>query len=91
MILSFEKYYYFLPYFDEGFNNLNYLNNNDLFSTSLLSSINNVDETFESIKYLNNLFSSTLKNKLFNNSAFVFPIRSIFVFDMFRSDFEDFS
>lgn len=60
-----------------------------VFPASLI--LNNMDDTYESLKYLNYLFNSN--DKFFLNSSFAGfrPYSYFFVFDCFRSDIDEFS
>lgn len=60
-----------------------------IFPTSLI--LNNIEDTYESLKYLNYLFNSN--DKFFLNSSFAGfrPYSYFFVFDFFRSDIDEFS
>jgi hypothetical protein len=78
-------------YLDDQINPSNLINLKNFFYLPLFSSFNNLEDSYESFKYLNYIYNNN--NKIFlnvNNSSFV-PYNYISVFDSFRSDFDDFS
>jgi hypothetical protein len=51
--------------------------------------VDNIDETYESSKYLNYLYFLNYKNLLNNSTNAIHPLSYATVFDSFRSDYED--
>lgn len=78
-------------YLDDQINPSNLINLKNFFYLPLFSAFNNLEDSYESFKYLNYIYNNN--NKIYlniNNSNFL-PYNYISVFDSFRSDFDDFS
>ena len=78
-------------YLDDFINPSNLLPSKNFFFLPLFSVINTLDDSYESLKYLNYFYNSNSKISLnLNNNNFQ-PYSYITVFDTFRSDYDDFS
>lgn len=78
-------------YLDDFVSPANLLASKDFSLFPLFSSLNNLDDSYESLKYLNYYYNNNSKiflNSLTNNFQ---PYSYFFVFDMFRSNYDDFS
>ncbi len=78
-------------YLDDFVSPSTLLNSKNFFMFPLFNGIANLDDTYESLKYLNYFYNNS--NKLFlntNNNNFQ-PYSYTTVFDMFRTDYDDFS
>lgn len=78
-------------YLDDFINPTNLINTKNFYIFPLFSAINNLDDSYESLKYLNHFYNNN--NKIFLNLTTnnFQPYSYFFVFDMFRTDYEDFS
>jgi hypothetical protein len=88
---SLGDYYSNNFYIDDFVNPSNLLATKDFSVFPLFAVFNHIEDSYESLKYLNYL--SNLDNKLFFNSfgKNFQPHTYSFVFDMFRADYDDFS
>jgi hypothetical protein len=86
-----EDYYTNNLYLEDFTNPLNLVPTKDFSIYPLFYLLNNIDDSYESIKTINNLFN--LNNKIYlMHTNFSFQPQHFFsVFDMFRSDIDDFS
>ena len=78
-------------YLDDFISPVNLLVSKDFSIFPLFSSLNNLDDSYESLKYLNYYYHNNNKiflNSLTNNFQ---PYSYFFIFDMFRSNYDDFS
>jgi len=78
-------------YLDDFVSPANLLKSKDFFIFHIFNALNDIDESYESLKFLNHFYNSN--NKLFlnlNNSYFQ-PYSYFYVFDSFRSDYSGFS
>jgi hypothetical protein len=85
-----SKNLYSLPIFSEEYlinPKFTNLKNFGLFSNEVL--VDNLDETYESSKYVNYLYFLNFKNLINNSTNNLYPISYVSVFDSFRSDYED--
>ncbi len=79
-------------YLDDYITPTNLLISKNFYFLPLFSGINNLEDSYESLKYLNYFYNNN-GNKIFLNSinnSFL-PHSYLSVFDSFRSDFDDFS
>ena len=78
-------------YLDDFVNPVNLISTKNFSLFPLLSSLNNLDDSYESLKYVNYFFNNN--NKILLNSSIINfnPYSFISVFDSFRVDYEDFS
>ena len=79
-------------YLDDYITPTNLLISKNFYFLPLFSGINNLDDSYESLKYLNYFYNNN-GNKIFLNSinnSFL-PHSYLSVFNSFRSDFDDFS
>jgi len=89
--LTTNDYYTNSLYLDDFISPANFLKSKDFFIFHTFNVLNDIEESYESLKFLNHFYNNN--NKLFlnlNNSYFQ-PYSSFFVFDAFRSDYLGFS
>lgn len=63
----------------------------DFFTFPLFGMTNSMEESYDSIKYLNYIYNLNNNIYLNTNSNFLNAYSSFFIFDSFRSDFDEFS
>ena len=78
-------------YLDDNLSPLHLLNTNNFFIFPLINNQTYWEDSYESNKFLNYFFNSNFKIFLFSFSNSFFPYSYSTVFDMFRSDYDDFS
>lgn len=90
-VANYGDYYTNSLYLDDFVSPANLISTKDFFIFPLFSSFNVLDDSYESLKYLNHYFNTNNKiflSSLTNNFQ---PYSYFFVFDMFRSNYDDFS
>jgi len=78
-------------YLDDFLNPVELLNTKNFSIFPLFNSINQLDDTYESLKFLNYYFNNNSKIFMNMNTSYFQPYSYFFVFDMFRSDYDQFS
>lgn len=78
-------------YLDDNINPTNLINTKDFSTFSLFSSLSNMEDSYESLKYLNYFFLNNNKTFLTSLNNGFQPYSYSLVFDMFRSNYDDFS
>lgn len=78
-------------YLDDFVSPADLISTKDFYIFPLFSAFNQLEDSYESLKYLNHFYNNN--NKIFLNITTnnFQPYSYFFVFDMFRSDYEDFS
>lgn len=89
--LSTGEYYSNSFYLDDFVSSSNLTLTKDFFTFPLYNMVNSMDESYDSIKYLNYFYNLDSNSSLNLNSNFLNTHSSFFVFDSFRSDFDEFS
>jgi hypothetical protein len=89
--LSTGDFYVNSLYLDDFISPSNLLKTKDFYIFPLFSALNSLEDSYESLKYLNHFYNNN--NKIFLNSVTnnFQPYSYFFVFDAFRSDYDDFS
>lgn len=90
-INSLGSFYSNAFYLDDYVSPAELLSTSKFFIFPIINSLNTLDDSYESMKYLNYLYN--INHKIFINSSLNYfqPYSYIFVFDMFRSDYEGFT
>jgi hypothetical protein len=70
---------------------VNLVNTKNFSTLPLFSVLNEMDESYENLKYLTYFYNFNNKNSLNLNSNYFQPYSYLFVFDSFRSDYSGFS
>jgi hypothetical protein len=78
-------------YADDFITPTKFLSTSDYYFFSLFSAQTALEDSYESLKFLNYLYNFSYKNFISFSSNFFNPYTYSFVFDMFRSDYDDFS
>jgi len=78
-------------YTDDQIASLNLLATNDFFIFPLVNPQTLLEDSYESLKFLNFFYNSTQQVFYVNTTNFYNPISYSAVFDIFRSDYDEFS
>ena len=78
-------------YLDDFILPVNLVNTKNFSTLPLFSVLNEMDESYENLKYLTYFYNFNNKNSLNLNSNYFQPYSYLFVFDSFRSDYSGFS
>ena len=78
-------------YLDDFITPSNFLKFKDFFIFHNFNLLNDIDESYESLKFLNHFYNSSNKSSLNINNIYFQPYSYLFIFDSFRSDYQGFS
>gem|GEM_PF-3139420 len=90
-IKSTGEFYSTAFYTEEGAAPVNLINTRDFILFPLTSTLNMLEDSYESLKYLNHVFKLNYNFFLNLNSIFFQPYSYTHVFDIFRADYDEFS
>jgi hypothetical protein len=89
--LSIGNFYSSPVYLDDFVSPANLINTKNFFIFPLFSIFNEIEESYESLKYLNHFYNLNNKMMLISNNNYFQPYSYFFIFDAFRSDYSGFS
>ena len=89
--LSIGNFYPSPVYLDDFVSPANLINTKNFFIFPLFSIFNEIEESYESLKYLNHFYNLNNKMMFISNNNYFQPYSYFFIFDAFRSDYSGFS